>query len=195
MIILDSHDFWPTKGIESADFVEFLLSLPNLKYSIPCNIGTNLLKIRDETPKLQSLLRQAVKIGSSEWFLYFRNCEFDAIKASRAIFPYNNRPYFISSHLPPFQSSWIILSNNYTNPIEKHLPVKDLVFVFQLTGTISGRLTVTNECSEYCSDQVFKLNAGETLVFHGKMWKFYYNYNINSQINLTITFIEEIQAE
>lgn len=194
VIINDSHDKWPNQPNVPEDFIEFLLSSSNLKYSIPCNVGTNLVQIRSETPKLHYLLRQIEKIESKGWFLHFRNCDFDAVKASRATFPLKNRPYFISSHLPPFHSSWILLSKHYEMSVKKRLPLKDLVIVLQLNGQITGQLTVQNDCKNICSDQEFKLNTGEALVFNAQMWNFYY-HNINSQSNLTITFIQEIHAD
>lgn len=194
MIINDSHDIWPNQPDVPDDFIEFLLSSPSLKYSTPCNVGTNLLQIRDDTPKLQYLLRQTRKMESKGWFLYFRNCEFEAVKASRATFSLKNRPYFISAHLPPFHTSWILLSKQFEMSVEKRVPVKDLVIVLQLNGQILGRLAAQSNCKEFCSDQEYELNAGEALVFNSKMWKFYYR-NINLQSNLTITFIQEIHAD
>ncbi|XP_055299919.1 uncharacterized protein LOC129567275 [Sitodiplosis mosellana] len=194
VIINDSHGIWPNQPDVLEDFIEFLLSSPNLKYSTPCNIGTNLVQIRDDSPKLQYLLRQTGKVESKGWFLHFRNCDFEAVKASRATFSLKNRPYFISSHLPPFHTSWIILSKHYGMPIEKRLPVKDLVIVLQLNGQISGRLTTLRHCKDFCLDHNFELNAGEALVFNAQMWNFYYR-NIDLQANLTITFIQEIHAD
>lgn len=196
VIITDSHDAWPNQLNVPENFIEFLLELPDLKYSIPCNIGTNLMQVRNvNAPKLQYLLRQTSKIAKKGWFLHFRNCDFNAVKSSRLIFPHKNRPYFISSHLPPFHTSWIILSQHYEISTEKRLPVKDLVIVFQLSGTLTGRLGVHSDCKEFCSDQTFKLNAGESLVFNAQMWDFYYIHNIYSHANLTITKIQEIQLE
>ncbi|XP_031634291.1 uncharacterized protein LOC116347716 [Contarinia nasturtii] len=196
VIIDDSHAVWPNQPDVSENFIEFLFDLPDLRNSIPCNIGTNLLQVRSgNSPKLQHLLRQMSKIDSKGWFLHFRNCDFDAVKSSRLIFPLKHRPYFISSHLPPFHTSWILLSKHYNISTEKHLPVKDLVIVLQMSGTLSGRLTVRRDCKEICSDQMLKLNAGESLVFNAQMWDFYYIHNINSHANLTITTIHEIQID
>lgn len=197
VIINDSHDVWPNQPDVPEDFVEFLQTSPSLSYSIPCNIGTNLIQIRNEPPKLQHLLRQTTKIDedpSEGWFLHFRNCDFEAVKASRATFPLKNRPYFISSHLPPFHTSWILLSKHYEMTAEKRLPLKDLVIVLQLSGQISGRLTVQKDCKDICSDQEFELNAGEALVFNAQMWNFYYR-NSKIQAIFTITFIQEIHAD
>lgn len=197
VIISDSHDPWPNQENVPDDFIEFLQTIPMLRYSEPCNTVTNLLQIRNGAPNLQKLLRQAENIGSNGWFLHFRNCDFEAIKASRSIFPLNHRPYFISNHLPPFHSSWILLSNRHKWLNEMHVPVKDLVFVFQLSGQISGRLAVQKKCHDFCADLEFQLNAGETILFNAEMWKFYY-YNadiIESQAELTITFIQEIHID
>lgn len=200
VIITDSHGEWPNNMDVNMDFIEYLQTLPDLLHSKPCNIGTNLMQIHDKNPKLNHLLKQMQKISvkspasQKEWFLHFRNCEFAAVKASRAIFPLKNRPYFLSTHLPPFHSSWLLLSKNYEIPAEKRLLVKDLVFVFQLSGRITGRLTVQKPCIDLCSDLKYQLNEGETLIFNAQMWNFYF-HNILSQTKLTITFIQEIQLD
>lgn len=210
VIITDTQNVWhqPVAGKESkdqegsqnenvdqnGDFIEFLLSKPKLSQSIPCNIATNLLQLRNGRPKLRSLLRQIPRLAETGWFLHFRNCEFEAVKASRVIFPHQNRPYFIPSHLPPFHSSWLILSKNYQMPFEKQLPLTDLVVVHQLSGEISGRLIMPRGCGDICSNLEFKLSAGEALMFNAQMWQLYYS-STNLHSNLTITFIREIQAE
>lgn len=207
VIITDSHNIWHKPNADAQDndhndqnedknddFIAFLLATPKLSQSIPCNIATNLLQLRNGHPRLRSILQQIPNLDSVGWFLHFRNCEFDAVKASRAIFSHQNRPYFLSSHLPPFHSSWLMLSKNYEIPHEKRLPLTDLVMVHQLNGGIIGRLTVPKECANICSDLEFKLNAGETLVFNAQMWQLYYA-NINLHANLTITFIREILAD
>lgn len=179
------------------NFIGFLKTVQPLRKSFPCNTVTNLLQIRDEQWNLNRLLDQTKKIGTKEWFLHFRNCEFDAVKGSRAIFPQNNIPYFMSNHLPPFHSSWILLSNQSQLLNEKRVPVKDLVFVFQLKGKLAGRLVVQKECSLFCFDQDFQLNAGEALIFNAEMWDFFY-YNITSESHsksLAITFIQEIRTD
>lgn len=194
VIITDSHDPWPNQFNVPDDFIEFMQTIPMLRNSEPCNTVTNLLQIRDVAPNVQKLLRQAENIRSNGWFLQFRNCDFEAVKASRSIFPLNQRPYFISSHLPPFHSSWFLLSNHYKMLNEMHVPVNDLVFAFQLSGEISGRLVVKTKCGDFCANQEFQLNAGESMLFNAEMWNFfYYNANIfDSQAELTITFIQEI---
>lgn len=174
----------------SEDFIEYLNDLPQLRDSIPCNVATNLLQIRNKSPNLRQLLRQTALLNSP-WFLHFRNCEFGAVKASRGVFPLSNRPYFLSSHFPPFHSSWFLLSKQFEMASEKQLPVNDLVLVFQLSGHLSGTLTPQN-CNEICAHLKFELNEGETLLFNAQMWNFYYRNTINSQTNLTIIFIEEI---
>lgn len=193
MIIVDSHDIDDVP----VDFIAFLRTLPHLGQSIPCNTVTNLLQIRNEQPNLKRLLEQTNKIDAKEWFLHFRNCEFEAVKASRAIFPQKHHPYFMSNHLPPFHSSWILLSNQYNILNEKGLPVKDLVFVFQLKGMLAGRLAIHKKCEVFCANQDFQLNAGETLIFNAEMWDFFYNDIISNSHteSLAVTFIQEVRAD
>lgn len=193
MIIGDSHDV----DHVPEDFIAFLKALPHLRTSIPCNTVTNLLQIRNEQLNLNRLLDQTKKVGTKEWFLHFRNCEFDAVKGSRAIFPQKYNPYFMSNHLPPFHSSWILISNQSQLLNEKRLPVKDLVFVFQLKGELAGRLIVQKKCTFSCANQHFRLNAGEALIFNAEMWDFFY-HNTSSESNsesLAVTFIQEIRTD
>lgn len=193
VIINDSHDVDNVPD----DFVKFLQTLPQLRLSIPCNTVTNLLQIRTEQPNLKRLLEQTKRIGTKEWFLYFRNCEFEAVKASRAIFPHKHRPYYMSNHLPPFHSSWILMSDQYNILNEKRLPVKDFVFVFQLKGKLTGRLVVRKECTLFCANKDFQLNAGQALIFNAEMWDFFY-YGITSKLHsesLAVTFIQEIRTD
>lgn len=194
VIVIDSHDAWPNRNDVPDDFMEYLQTLPMLRKSIPCNMVTNLIHIRYGVPNLQRLLKQGQSLKSQGWFLNFRNCDFEAVKASRSIFPLKSRPYFMSTHLPPFHSSWILLTNHYEMLFERQIPVKDLVVVSQLQGQISGRLAVRKECQSFCENHEFQLNAGETLLFNAEMWNFYYHNIkiIDSQIKSTITFIEEI---
>lgn len=191
VIINDSHD----EDNIPKDFVEFLQTLPRLKFTIPCNAVTNLLQIRTEQPNLNRLLEQAKRIETKDWFLHFRNCEFDAVKASRAIFPYKHRPYYMSNHLPPFHSSWILLSNQYNILNEKRLPVKDLVFVFQLNGKLIGRLVVRKECTSLCTNLDFQLNAGQALIFNAEMWDLTYQDITSNSKSLAVTFIQEIRTD
>lgn len=193
VIVSDSHN----ADDVPEDFVEFLQSFPQLKYSMPCNIATNLLQIRNRQPNLKNIFQQTKRIGTKEWFLHFRNCEFEAVKASRGVFPHKYRPYFLSNHLPPFYSSWVLISKQYKIMDEMRLLLKDLVFVFQLKGKLTGRLFVQEQCKFFCDNQDFQLNAGETLIFNAEMWDFYYHNN-NSQLHaesLAVTFIQEIRVD
>lgn len=193
VIITDSHDV----DHIPEDFIAFLKTLPHLRTSIPCNTVTNLLQIRDDQLNLNRLLDQTKKVGAKEWFLHFRNCEFDAVKGSRAIFPQKYHPYFMSNHLPPFHSSWLLISSQPQLLNEKRLPLKDLVFVLQLKGKLAGRLAVQKKCTFACADQDFRLNAGEALIFNAEMWDFSY-HNITPESNsesLAATFIQEIRTD
>lgn len=195
VIVSDSHDVWPNRNDVPADFIEFLLTLPKLRHTVPCNTVTNLLQMRNGVPNLHRLLKQARNLESEDWFLHFRNCEFEGVKASRRIFPSKHRPYFVSTHLPPFHSSWILLINQFGMGFDKQIPVKDLVLVSQLSGQISGRLAIHTECIDFCANLEFQLNAGETLLFNAEMWKFFYHNTkmMEPTVKSTITFIQEIQ--
>lgn len=161
--------------------------------TIPCNVATNLFQTQRRLPKLRGLFRQIDLAVSSEWFLHFRNCDFDAVKASRTIMPYTIRPSIIS-HLPPYRTSWILLSENYVMTNAKRLMVKDTVFVFQLSGRIIGELKAEGDCHNICLDQEFELNAGETLIFNAKMWNFFFR-TVMSDSKPMVSFIQEIEID
>lgn len=163
--------------------------------SIPCNAVSNLFQTHIQSPKLRGLFRQIDLNVTPEWFIHFRSCDFDAVKATRLIFPYKHRPKFISPHLPPYRSSWILLSQNYGMPSTKRLILKDTVFVLQLSGRIVGELKIRSDCRGICLDQEFELNAGEALVLNARMWDFYYRSMSDSDTNLSVTFIEEIEVD
>lgn len=194
VIIKDSHRPWPNRDNVPDDFIEFLERNEKLMNSIPCNVASNLFQTQNRAPKLRGLFRQIDLHVSSEWFLHFRNCDFDAVKASRTIMPYKIRPRIISPHLPPYRSSWILLSENYDMSNAKQLMVKDTVFVFQLSGRTIGELKAVGDCHNVCLDQEFELNAGESLVFNARMWNFFYRTAMSDSKPI-VSFIQEMEID
>lgn len=195
VIITDSHDAWKNKFAKD-DFLHFLQSMPLLMDSIPCNFVSNALQTQNNPLTLRKIIRQMEIIDSNTddgWFLHFRNCEFEAIKATRAIVSIKKRPYYMSSHLPPFRSSWILMSHNCEMAAMKNLMVKDFVIVLQLRGEIAGRLVAQEACKGFCKGQEFQLRAGEALLFMASMWNFLYKPIADAtDLKQTITFIQEI---
>lgn len=211
VIIVDSHSNWLAIH-NGLDFIEFMNALPDLMRSEPCNVASNLLA---KSATVQKIIRQAERFMShEEWFFHFRNCESDAIKASRIIVPYHRRPYYLPNHLPPFRSSWILASHQYETASTfdsrksnanfdpkmhamKQLNVRDLVIVMQLQGEIIGRLEVNTVCADYCTDHTFRLIAGQSIVFSARFWNLYYEPIAtvdDDQHNYAITFITEFES-
>lgn len=192
LIIGNSHLPWHEMH-SGFDFIEFLYSDRNLKESRPCNIITNSL-ISPRT--LGQLLKQIDLIADNEkWFFQLRNCEFDAIKASRAIIPIEARPQFLSQHLPPFRSSWILASQNYEMKANRPLNLRHLVVVLQLSGTITGHLQPNEVCLSNCIDLEYQLNEGESMIFSSDMWSFSYRaLNEENYDRIISTLIQEIES-
>ncbi|XP_055858625.1 uncharacterized protein LOC129921029 [Episyrphus balteatus] len=165
VIIQDSHPNKSLKNILSTileDQGDFLTSRP-------CNIETNLLMKKFFTIET-ALDKIAESSASDEWFLQFRNCQFDAVKASRKFI---RRPYYYPLHFEPFYSSWILMSNNYKG-VEKELYLQGLIFIQQLSGEISITLIPKSPCEKLCMEIEFILVAGEGLVFSTDLWIFSY---------------------
>lgn len=172
----------------------------------PCNIATNLLA---KCTTVQKIIRQAERLKAhGKWFFHFRNCQFESVKASRAIIPHYRRPYYLPNHLPPFLSSWILVSHQYDmasasgndsvleNRTVKQLNVRDLVIVMQLQGEINGRLEVNAVCTDHCADHNFRLAAGQSIVFVAHFWNLYYQPTATAnddELNPAITFIIEFE--
>lgn len=194
VIIKKSHLPWPNRDNVPDDFIEFLESNEKLMNSVPCNVASNLFQTQNRSPKLRGLFRQIDLSVSSEWFLHFRNCDFDAVKASRTIIPHKIRPRILSPHLSPYRFSWILLSENYDMPNAKRLIVMNTVFVFQLSGRIIGELKTVDDCHNICSNQEFELNAGESLVFNARMWNFFYRTAVSDSKPI-VSFIQEIEID
>lgn len=205
VIISESHPNWLDIH-DGIDFIAFIKTLPDLMTSEPCNVASNLLA---KSEKLQKIIRQTERLESQEkWFFHFRNCQFKSVKASRVIIPYNRRPSYLPSHLPPFRSSWILVSHQYEIASKsgtafefeigtmKQLNVRDLVMVMQLQGEIYGRLAVNTVCTDHCIDHTFRLTAGQSIVFVAHFWSFYYQpiaVTDDVEHHLAITFIIEYE--
>lgn len=129
--------------------------------------------------------------STDNWFLHYRNCEFLAIKNSRAIV---QRPYYLSPHLNPFDSSWLLLSKNYTMAETKTLDVRGMVLALQLEGIIQITLTPKEFCLDFCAGRDVLLKAGQALLFTTELWQFgYKTININRDEDATATFLQEIE--
>lgn len=187
VIVSNSHREWSTMH-ESIDFMDFLASNNDLKSSRPCNFKSNFLR----KAKSVSQIFQRIDELDDDWFTHFCNCDFDAVKASRSIIPIEYRPQYLSNHLPPFQSSWILMSQNYTMKKSKRIDARNLVVALQLAGEISGYLQVEEYCQSDCNDHDFTLKPGEAIVFSAELWNFFYRTNSNENI---FTFILEIERK
>lgn len=190
VIISNSHEPWlqPLFGNKSNDFISFLRSLPNFSTAIPCNTFTNL---HSSSVILKHLLNRIEQNILPDWILQFRLCDFESIKATRAIFPVAKRPDYIPKYWPPFKASWFLISHQYESATLRELPLDGLAIVFQLKGTLNGMLRMQDGCVHFCSDQEFQLAEGEALILSSKMWKL--NYKSIGQFDGMATFIQEIE--
>lgn len=205
VIVNDSHKPWSNISIslhnENFDFTEYLQTLPELMDSEPCNIETNLLTDSRPYRKLRKLFQQMTNVPEiPSWFLNFRNCQFSAVKSSRAIFGQKEKPYFLLSHLKPFYSSWILLSQRYEMAKKwKRLNVRDLVVVLQLSGSIECIIEAKSPCFDECGQHKIKLLPGQALLFMDRIWDFYYRPSSDfegdeaNRRQLSVTFIQEIE--
>lgn len=206
VIIIDSHPTWVDIH-HGVNLIEFTKTMPDLMMSEPCNIATNLLA---KSATVRKIIRQVEQMETHEkWFFHFRNCHFESVKASRAVIPYHQRPHYLPNHLPPFRSSWILVSHQYEKMASKfdtnfepefrtmkHLNVRDSVVVMQLQGEIYGRLDVNTVCTDQCADHTFRLAVGQSIVFGARFWNFYYQpigVADDDELDTVITFIAEFE--
>uniref|UniRef100_A0A336K1B6 CSON006020 protein n=1 Tax=Culicoides sonorensis TaxID=179676 RepID=A0A336K1B6_CULSO len=181
-IISDSHETWN----ESENFASYLLSLPGLTYSDPCELQTNLMLFKSSNLKtLLQLTADNIESDSDHWFIHFRNCDFEAVKASRAFIP---KLYFYSPHLEPPYTSWLLMSQNYIHDRPKELSLLNMVIIEQLLGTLQITLEAKDLCLDVCGSHFIQINAGESLVFMSKLWKFKY---VPSDNSLSVTVVTE----
>lgn len=182
VIITDSHDSWT----KTENFASHLLSLPDLMHSKPCELQTNLIfyKKSDLTTIFQ-IIEENIERENDEWFLHFRNCEFEAIKVSRAFIP---KPYYYSSHLEPPYTSWILLSQNYNHHEYKHLSLLNMVIVQQLIGTLDITIEAKDACYDVCGSHHIQIFEGEALVLMSRLWNFKY---LPSSKDLSVSVMTE----
>ncbi|XP_037942078.1 uncharacterized protein LOC119683668 [Teleopsis dalmanni] len=183
VIITDSHDEqtldWLLEKIQNnpQDFLS----------SDPCDIGTNLM-----LKKFFNLDVAIQKIKSNnsmtKWFLQFRNCKFNAVKASRM---FVTRPYYYPLHLEPFYSSWILISQDYVSA-NREIYLQGLIFVQQLSGFFEFHLRPKQPCGFSCPTIDIRLSAGECLVFSTDLWVFSYEMLESKNNSISIATILEI---
>lgn len=182
LIITDSHNYWP----KHENFASYLSTLPGLVHAKPCELQTNLMLYKSiDLKTLLLLAAENIEIGTDQWFLHFRNCDFDAVKASRAFIP---KPYFYSSHLEPPYTSWILLSENYKHGGYKDLSLLNMVIIQQLSGILEVLLEAKGVCYDVCGTHHVKILESEILVFMSKLWNFKYLPSAN---DLSVTVVTE----
>lgn len=160
-------------------------NLTDLIDSNPCNLQTNLVT-RAHYTNLNALL-ELTKTSWDGWFLHFRNCDFSAVKISRAL---EEPPPFLTSHPKPFSSSWIIISSSYKVAKPKKLLVKNLVVVKQIIGSTDVFITPKSVCKDNCNDFLLQLKVGYTIVFSAELWDILYIPNSQGE---AVTFLREYE--
>ncbi|XP_037050322.1 uncharacterized protein LOC119084447 [Bradysia coprophila] len=168
-------------------YIERIKNLTDLIDSNPCNLQTNLvtgLHYRN----LNDIF-ELIESSRDGWFLHYRNCDFSAVKASRAL---HVQPPFLISHLKPFSSSWILISSIYKTSKPKKLLVKHLVVVKQIIGSTYVLIAPKVECKEFCSDFEFHLEVGDSFVFSAELWDFSYYPSAEGE---AVTSIREYELQ
>lgn len=186
VIIDDSHQSWAE--LNRGSFLEYTSLLTQLMESTPCNVLTNLMS----RPFLSINPLLELAMTTNNWFLHFRNCEFSAVKDSRAII---DRPYYLSPHLNTFYASWILVSSNYTMSEMKMLDLRGVILVLQLNGHTKMLLEPKQMCAGVCKSFEIMLAAGKALLFPSDFWNFSYKpmESTNPDEILSVTFVEEIE--
>lgn len=134
----------------------------------PCTINSNL--IFDRKTSLEELMKKTAK--SLSYFFHIRHCD-KGVKQSRLI---DGRPTFYPGHLPPAYSSWIMVSKNYTSQRMLPLILEGLIFLRQLKGTWSLKLSIRQDCNHVCPNELpVILNEGEGLLFLTDLWDLSYS--------------------
>lgn len=185
VVVKDSNNVW-SKDEKSC--IKLLQNIYKNVESKPCNLQTNLVskkntKLSKIFQIIESLMNESEK-DNEGWFLQFRNCEFEAIKASRAI---SSKPYFYAALEQP-HSSWLLISNNYIGKYTNTLNLIDLVIVQQLKGILEIILEAKNGCFEYCGDHTVTITEGQALVFMSRLWNFKY---LPTNKSFSLSFITE----
>lgn len=182
LIITDSHKYWP----KNENFASYLSTLPGLVHSKPCELQTNLMLYKlIDLKTLFQLADENIETGTDQWFLHFRNCDFEAVKASRAIIP---KPYFYSPHLEPPYTSWLILSQNYNHGGYKDLSLLNMVIIQQLNGVLDILIEAKDACLDVCGTHQVQIVEGEALVLMSKLWNIKY---LPSAKDLSVTVVTE----
>ncbi|ALC41496.1 CG30053 [Drosophila busckii] len=159
---------------------------PQLLDSEPCDISSNLL-----LRKLFTVDAALQKISSSTaWYLQWRHCDFQAVKASRR---YALRPYYYPAHLEPYYSSWLLMAHKVSRP-QKEIYVKGLIFVQQWSGHFEWQLRAKSPCAEdyNCPKLKLRLEAGECAVFTTDLWRLSYGLTQPHQWQSSIASIYEV---
>lgn len=170
VLISDGGKNWPPFSIQN--LTDKILKNNILSTSYPCDVATN---IQSTTLDVSDLLTRSKKF--KKYFLHFRNCELNAMKAFRTFTP---RPYFLKPEISPIQYSWILISQNYSFPKHKIINLSEKVTVVgQIDGSTHIRVIPRKNCYELCPTIEITLNKGEFIVF-GTLWDFEYKPLKNS---------------
>lgn len=183
VVITDSHEIW-----SGDNFATDLLVLSNLMNSNPCDLQTNLIFNIKGDIKLAKLLKiveqsSATKAGDDDgWYLHFRNCDFEAVKATRNV---SKKPYYYAPHLEQPHTSWILMSKNFVGKYQKKLKTLDVVMVRQLKGKLEVILEGKDDCLVRCGSHSVTVFEGQALIFISKLWSFAY-FPSDSEFSVTL---------
>lgn len=168
-------------------FIEQIKNQSILIQSRICNYASNLLY---QYPKTLKEAIDVIPIIETEWFLQWRNCDFNAMKQTRLLW---TKPKFWSSNFEPFHDSWILLAVNMKLNYRKfNLLDEQIVTVHQLNGNLAIELRAKGNCNLICTNLQFTLTEGSLLVLPTALWEMYYKLDSNS--GSSITFITEVKS-
>ncbi|XP_059619517.1 uncharacterized protein LOC132263644 [Phlebotomus argentipes] len=183
VLLINSHTVWPEDN-----FTDHLLTLVPLMASTPCEMSSNLIVHR--LANLQELVERVQRAEGKSWFFHIRNCDLNAVKASRLI---ASRPSFFPPHLEPAYSSWILMSRQYDHPAPKEITLEGIILVRQLQGRGLFRISGRSACLEECGQYTVELKSGEALLFTTDLWEL--SYFPSDSVKKSVTFITETHFE
>lgn len=177
MVVTETRNYF-----DFDEFSEALNSSDLIEITNICNLETNLV-----IKKYASLENAFDKMkADSNYFLHWRNCNFQALKESRKLIA---KPYFYPFHLEPYYSSWFLISKTYYGS-KKSLYLEGLIFVNQLAGRLKLILDPKEGCSEVCIGREVILQEEDSLVFLSEFWNFAY---VTDETEESMTTVLEIR--
>lgn len=163
VILTNQSVGWP-QGSNTSTFK--IYSDAAIRESFPCNLASNIVNRGASVGKLF----EKTELFDS-FFMHFQNCQKDAMKSFRAVFP---RPKFLHPEIKPIQYNWLLWNKNYDIDTFKRIELLDkFAVVGQISGTNYFDLWPRENCEKICTPLRVKLAAGEFLLL-SSLWDLEY---------------------